>query len=68
MTEEEYLTRGMLLGFEYSGLIQAYVDKSSTVEVWLDRDTLEQISADDKFNRLMSSIAKGTDYGRQAHP
>lgn len=61
MSEEYYIARGMLLGLEYSELCRAYIKSNGKGRdtTWLDRDTLEPIDQQDKFDRLMSSLRRG---------
>lgn len=63
LTDEEHEARAMLLGAKWKGYMHCYVFENKDwravggpSERWLDGDTLEELTGEQKFNRLNQSL------------
>lgn len=64
LTDEEHEARAMLLGAKWKSWLHCYVFEKPAqtlalqagMERWLDGDTLEELTGEQKFNRLNNSL------------
>ena len=64
MTPEEHDARAMLIGAVWKEWLRCYIKKigrhdgrpMSTIEVWLDDETMEELTHDERWQRLQGSI------------
>lgn len=56
LTDEEHEARAMLLGAKWKSYIHCYVWEGEKPERWIDDESLEELTHDQKFQRLSRSL------------